>query len=538
MSIVLTSKDCSSDIPIQGIKAVRQLKLSHEATSGSKRRSARQEKQKELTFNYFTKEIDPLVGECVTQLLCSQPENVAAAMLEYLKCRKNGSKILGSQDRSLKAKKSQRLYLATQVTPVITKLINKLARDRPQNALDYMCRELESIKILEEQRLLNKQDVQDQGSYRPSTAKSKLNDAKELAEALNAMPSAVQRAESAPVLARDNKHDTLPVPAVPSIQIVLLGPGSSGKTSVLNTLQGNFNAKTRPTLGFRPVSMMLGDDLKIRFYDLGGGKKIRDIWSQYYHDAHGVIYVLDAAGTREELDESIDIFHRTVNHLYLSGKPILVLANKRDKEGALSDVQLRRLMNLDRYLNCQIYSTCSGTGSPEVDEDSTPTENDDSRAAALAASGVEEALEWLFGIVKKNFDSLNKRVSYDTAKIADLEASKRLEKERKVLKKKIACAFPDKVDTHLYTEELPTAPEDVFTAAEGVTFLAGEVGIEPSAMPSEAVEVASLVGHQRLALQMVGALNAPINKKKSPMSWHDIKTLLLELRMELGLPIL
>ena len=39
-------------------------------------------------------------------------------------------------------------------------------------------------------------------------------------------------------------------------------------------------------------------------------------------------------------------------------------------------------------------------------------------------------------------------------------------------------------------------------------------------------------------MQIIGALKSPINKKKLPMSWLDIKTLILELRSELGLMLL
>ena len=36
-------------------------------------------------------------------------------------------------------------------------------------------------------------------------------------------------------------------------------------------------------------------------------------------------------------------------------------------------------------------------------------------------------------------------------------------------------------------------------------------------------------------MQIVGALKAPINKKKIPMSWIEIKKLIIEIRLELGL---
>ena len=52
-----------------------------------------------------------------------------------------------------------------------------------------------------------------------------------------------------------------------------------------------------------------------------------------------------------------------------------------------------------------------------------------------------------------------------------------------------------------------------------------------------AIEILKLIGYQRLSIQIVGALNSPISKKKIPMTWPEIKSLVLELRKELGLPL-
>jgi hypothetical protein len=36
-------------------------------------------------------------------------------------------------------------------------------------------------------------------------------------------------------------------------------------------------------------------------------------------------------------------------------------------------------------------------------------------------------------------------------------------------------------------------------------------------------------------INVLGALNSPINKKKTPMTWVEIKSLIVDLRVELGL---
>jgi hypothetical protein len=51
-----------------------------------------------------------------------------------------------------------------------------------------------------------------------------------------------------------------------------------------------------------------------------------------------------------------------------------------------------------------------------------------------------------------------------------------------------------------------------------------------------AIEIIGLVGYQRLAMQIIGGLQCPVNKAKVPLSWLEILALIVELRLELGLP--
>lgn len=59
--------------------------------------------------------------------------------------------------------------------------------------------------------------------------------------------------------------------------------------------------------------------MQVKFYDLGGGKNIRSIWDKYYHDAHGLLYVVDGAdGAR--WGQSKDLFIAATSHKYLEEK--------------------------------------------------------------------------------------------------------------------------------------------------------------------------------------------------------------------------
>ena len=119
------------------------------------------------------------------------------------------------------------------------------------------------------------------------------------------------------------------------VTVAVLGLDGAGKTSFLNALQGDAGARVRPTVGFKPLSMALNEALQIKFYDIGGGKKIRGIWDKYYHDVHACIYMVDASDAARN-DEAVEVFKKTMGDGGLGGKPLCIVCNKQDVEGAAS----------------------------------------------------------------------------------------------------------------------------------------------------------------------------------------------------------
>ena len=69
----------------------------------------------------------------------------------------------------------------------------------------------------------------------------------------------------------------------------------------------------------------------VTFWDLGGHMK--RIWKQYYEDANGVICVLDAADDRRMMEVK-EVIQEILSTPELKGKPLLILANKRDIPGS------------------------------------------------------------------------------------------------------------------------------------------------------------------------------------------------------------
>lgn len=159
----------------------------------------------------------------------------------------------------------------------------------------------------------------------------------------------------------------------------------------------------------------------------------------------------------------------------------------------------------------------------------------DSVVTKLPDPRIDSGIEWLLNTVIQEFPSLNDRVCSDTKKKSQEEAAKRVARERKVLRNKIMSAFPQLVDPSLLPEDMSMVPEDTFSEDEGLSFLASEIGEDVSSLPDIGRKVAAMVGYQRLALQIIGTLKAPVSKKKEPIAWEGIEALIQDIRKELKL---
>jgi len=112
-----------------------------------------------------------------------------------------------------------------------------------------------------------------------------------------------------------------------NVTVLLLGLDGAGKTSFLYALKRQIYDPAIPTMGFDK------DTLKergctVQLYDLGGGRTIRSIWKNFTAESHGFIFLVDASN-QERLEEAKTVLTDTFDTGFLSGKPILFVANKQ-----------------------------------------------------------------------------------------------------------------------------------------------------------------------------------------------------------------
>ncbi|CAO2652624.1 Nn.00g009070.m01.CDS01 [Neocucurbitaria sp. VM-36] len=195
-------------------------------------------------------------------------------------------------------------------------------------------------------------------------------------------------------------------PYAPEYSVLLLGLDNAGKTTLLEQIKGTYtpshpNLKTVPTVGQNVATIALpppNPPIYLKIWDVGGQHSLRGLWQSYYSSCHAIVFVIDSsdvgnatladlsahdAAHNEDigrLDECKLVLESVLANEDASGVPILILANKQDREDCVEVVRIkegfvRRVFEGEKGGNVR-----------------------DSRVlpcSALTGTGVQEAVEWL-----------------------------------------------------------------------------------------------------------------------------------------------
>ncbi|RPA86545.1 P-loop containing nucleoside triphosphate hydrolase protein [Ascobolus immersus RN42] len=164
--------------------------------------------------------------------------------------------------------------------------------------------------------------------------------------------------------------------------VLLLGLDNAGKTTLLEKIKELYLANPPrprttpipPTVG-QNVSTIPFPTLYLKLWDIGGQHTLRALWREYYASCHAIVFVVDSTDV-PRIEEVKATLEEVVKDEGTEGVPVLVLANKQDRDEsleitALKDVIMPVLVKLGAR---------------------------DSRVlpiSALEGLGVKEAVEWL-----------------------------------------------------------------------------------------------------------------------------------------------
>ncbi|XP_037332679.2 ADP-ribosylation factor-like protein 13B isoform X2 [Pungitius pungitius] len=202
------------------------------------------------------------------------------------------------------------------------------------------------------------------------------------------------------------------------VTLVMVGLDNAGKTATVRGIQGDNPQDVAPTVGFSKVDLKQGK-FEVTIFDLGGGKRIRGIWKNYYSESHGVVFVVDSSDV-QRIQETRETMAEVLQHPRIAGKPVLVLANKQDQEGALAEADIIENLSLEKLVNenkclCQIEPCSAVLGyGKKVDK------------------SIKKGLKWLLNNIAKDYEAITERVQKDTAEQHAQEDQDRKERKKRV----------------------------------------------------------------------------------------------------------
>lgn len=128
------------------------------------------------------------------------------------------------------------------------------------------------------------------------------------------------------------------------LRLLLLGLDNAGKTTILKVLASEDINHVTPTAGFN-IKSVISDGFKLNVWDIGGQRKIRPYWKNYFENTDVLIYVVDASDKKRLEETSIELYELLEDEK-LVGVPVLVYANKQDLPNALSASELADTLGL------------------------------------------------------------------------------------------------------------------------------------------------------------------------------------------------
>ncbi|KAK5812302.1 hypothetical protein PVK06_027730 [Gossypium arboreum] len=119
---------------------------------------------------------------------------------------------------------------------------------------------------------------------------------------------------------------------------------SAGKTTIVLKINGEDTSVISPTLGFN-IKTITYQKYTLNIWDVGGQRTIRSYWRNYFEQTDGLVWVVDSSDLRR-LDDCKMELDNLLKEERLSGASLLILANKQDIKGALTQAEIAKILKV------------------------------------------------------------------------------------------------------------------------------------------------------------------------------------------------
>ncbi|OPJ89465.1 ADP-ribosylation factor-like 13A [Patagioenas fasciata monilis] len=133
------------------------------------------------------------------------------------------------------------------------------------------------------------------------------------------------------------------------VTLLVVGLDNAGKTSVIMDIERALAGEVLPAVQPGQTRLRM-DRFEVTLVDLPGSQRSRSTWRSHYSAAHGLLFILDSSDLAR-MEEARKVLSRVLGHPDVSGKPILLLANKQDSASALLPCELIERLALERLVN-------------------------------------------------------------------------------------------------------------------------------------------------------------------------------------------
>ena len=174
-----------------------------------------------------------------------------------------------------------------------------------------------------------------------------------------------------------------------SANIIFLGLDNAGKSTMLYVLQNDRFCELDSTYHPHQAEVTIGN-IRFNSYDLGGHQAARKTWREYCGTLDGIIFMIDAADPNR-LEESKAELNKLFEMPELANCPFVIFGNKVDKQGALSEEELRDVLDLP-------FHKTFGKSADQKNPGARPIEL--FMCTVLKRAGYQDGFTWLSSFIK------------------------------------------------------------------------------------------------------------------------------------------